>query len=244
MRRAHAIRDDGKLEAAAKPGDCCNSFIIPLCGPAISLPQVREASIGPCGRGAPAAAVSGGADELACGFPGSAASLRFAGWVGRDWCMLCGMPRRPADHLFWRECRLACNGCDPVFAPQAPLTPLNCMRTSIAPSTRARPLRTQYLKGPPTWFLLALVGDYGVHRNATMGAGHGRAQHPIPPDSGDMTRHLEEISGVVCTGFPSMRSDVSVMTLICAIESHPVVARPERFDTNRGAGTKTKFDAA
>jgi hypothetical protein len=27
--------------------------------------------------------------------------------------MLCGMPRRPADHLSWREVRLACHQCDP-----------------------------------------------------------------------------------------------------------------------------------
>ena len=96
--------------------------------------------------------------ELACGIPGSAASLRFAGWVGRDWCMLCGMPRRPADHPFWRARHLACrrvlNAAPKGSQSVASTTSLN----STHASTERRYTRrlVQRLNRRPTGFGLRL----------------------------------------------------------------------------------------
>jgi hypothetical protein len=79
------------------------------------------------------------------------------------------------------------------------------------------------------WLLLAFVGDYGVHKNAMMGAQNATGQNT--PTQQIWAQHLEEISSLMCTDFQPAFGCI-VMILVSATEPHSVMARLEQFDSN------------
>jgi hypothetical protein len=77
MRLTHATHDVGQLEGCRQTWGLLQEFhITSLCAWHISASRSRSQHRS---REASTATVNGDVDELACGIPGSAASLRFAG---------------------------------------------------------------------------------------------------------------------------------------------------------------------